>query len=598
MIVSLSLVGSFSNSYADVGDFISSFDGTDNGGVEFEGPAGVAVDSNDRIIITDITLDTVQIFDSTGSFIIGFDGSVGGTPFSFPSGVAVDNTNRIIVTDLILKTVQIFDSTGAFVLDFDGSDGGTPFDTPQIVAVDNTNRIIVADSGLNIVQIFNPAGTFVDGFDGTDGGTRFIAPWTVAVDNNDRILVTDLSFNDIQVFDSTGTFDFSFDGTDGGGVEFERPYAITVDTENRILVTDTGLDLVQIFDSSGSFITSFDGSDGGTPFDTPLGVAVDNTNRIIVTDTGEDLVQIFGAFDADTLPVSDAINGSTGSATSDGSDDPNGGCADCTPPTLGLDPFDRERLVDNGFSYNGNSVQVDTWHTPYPLITTQVGQLNTVEIIVYENQGIHNMRVVQFGLGATEIGQSLHDVEVLIEVWLYTFNLTHNAIIEKIIINDKDNLIENYTVVAVVDVVKCQTDSYDEKCLKVTLQYSYREDTINTVMLVNVTDISHNTQNFYFNDGVQVLGKSLNEPPTYVIQNKQTSQQTENLTLTLTRTDKINHIWTDENGIEYLQVSETRFDRITPHTPMECTDPPLSEINVPTRNNCNFRELINLWSDT
>ena len=241
----------------------------------------------------------------------------------------------------------------------------------------------------------------------------------------------------------------------------------------------------------------------------------------------------------------------------------NGGCGDCVPPTLGLND-DNKRLVDNGFAYNGNFINVDRWHTPYPLINATVGEMNTVEILVYENGGINNMKLVQFGLGATEIGEPLNELEVLIEVWLETFGSVDEIGVKEIVIVDKDNLIENSTVVAVADVVKCTADSLNEVCIKVTLQYSYREPTINNVMLVNVVDTPRNTQTFYFNEGIQVLGESLNPAPTYITNNKQTSQQTENLTLTLTRTDKVNHIWMDEFGIEYLQVSETRFDRITP----------------------------------
>ncbi len=47
-------------------------------------------------------------------------------------------------------------------------------------------------------------------------------------------------------------------------------------------------------------------------------------------------------------------------------------------------------------------------------------------------------------------------------------------------------------------------------------------------------------------------------------------------------------------GIEYLQVSETRFDRITPDEPYKCTDPPLTENS--DRQNCHFRDLTELWT--
>ncbi|MFV2016117.1 MAG: hypothetical protein ACC656_11850, partial [Candidatus Heimdallarchaeota archaeon] len=345
----------------------------------------------------------------------------------------------------------------------------------------------------------------------------------------------------------------------------------------------TGLSTVQVFDSTGSFVGSIDDTSGGFQFNFPNAVAVDSNNRIIVADLGLNLVQIYEEEIEEELPPLIPIKSG------------GGGCNDCTPPTLGLDK-NFFRVVDYGFSYNGNSIQVENWYTPFPLINATVGEMNTVEIIVYENGGIYNIARVQFGLGVTEIGQPLNDLEVVIEVWLETFNVTDQIGVEKVIIKDRNNLIETFTVFAVTDIVKCNADSQNEVCLKVTLQYSYREATINNVMVVNVRDISRNVQNFYFNEGVQVLGESLNEPPTYELSNKKLKQQTEDLYLTLTRTDKVNHIWIDKYGIEYLQVSSDRFDRITPIPPVECTDPPLSEINVPTRKNCNFRAQLDLWN--
>jgi len=274
-----------------------------------------------------------------------------------------------------------------------------------------------------------------------------------------------------------------------------------------------------------------------------------------------------------------------------------GRCSDCTPPTLGLDS-DQIIVVDNGFSYNGNSVQVEKWHTPYPLITAKIGEINKVEIVVYENKGINNMDLIQFGLGVTEFGQSLNGLEVLIEVHLQTFGTTNDIEVEKVIIKDRDNLIDKNSVYAVADIIKCQNILVSPNCVKITLAYSYLEATLNNMMLVNVQDKSHNSQNFYFNEGVQVVGESLNEPPTYIMQNKHNSQQKEDLTLTLTRTDKVNKIWEDTNGVEYLKVSSDRFDRITPPTPIECNDKPLSEVNVPTRNNCHFRALTEIWIGT
>lgn len=271
-----------------------------------------------------------------------------------------------------------------------------------------------------------------------------------------------------------------------------------------------------------------------------------------------------------------------------------GGCSDCEAPTLGLNK-NFKRVVDNGFSYNGNVAQVGQWHTPYPLINATVGDVNTVEIVIFENQGISNIRMVQFGLGAEYIGQPLSELEVLVEVPLITNGTLNYVGIGEINIRDKDNLIENSSVTAVTDLVQCMNNS-PTLCAKVTLQYSYREATINHAMVVDVSDNKRNNQEFTFNHGVQVVGDSLNEPPTHKIFNKISNQQTENLWLNLVRTDKVNNIWTDQFGIEYLHVSSDRFDRITPAEQYKCTDPALSANS--DRNNCNFRNLTSIWSYT
>lgn len=269
-----------------------------------------------------------------------------------------------------------------------------------------------------------------------------------------------------------------------------------------------------------------------------------------------------------------------------------GGCADCVAPTIGINT-NNFRIVENGFSYNNNPVDVERWHTPYPLITAIVNQTNTVEIIAYDNQGLYNLKLVQFGLGLEEIGQGLHDAEVLIEVHLESLRSENTVIVEKVVIRDRENLIETFSVFADTDVVKCFPGTLDVDCLKVTIQYAYREATLNNIMVVHVVDKPGNAQNFYMNEGVEVFGDSINEPPTYVIQNRKTHQQTEDLTLTLTRTDKVSNIWEDKYGIQYLQVSSDRFDRITPHEPIQCNDKSMSQ----SRNNCHFRALTSLWDN-
>ena len=265
-----------------------------------------------------------------------------------------------------------------------------------------------------------------------------------------------------------------------------------------------------------------------------------------------------------------------------------GGCDDCTPPTLGVNKYGIQ-MVEGGFNYNGNIVDVKHFYTEFPLINAIIGKLNSVQVKIYENGGIVNNKWVQFGLGVKEVRSPVNDSEVIVLV-----NLHHNGTaVESIDIVDKENLIENDSVFATVYPIKCKILSNNENCILVSLVYSYREAPRYNIMVVNTVDDKRNSWNFYFNDGIKVIGKSLNEPPTSKQFFKNGSQD-KDVWYTLTRTDKINDIWTDQNGIEY-QNNNSAFDRITPYESWSCNDPPLDQINVPTRTNCNFRALTTIW---
>jgi len=138
------------------------------------------------------------------------------------------------------------------------------------------------------------------------------------------------------------------------------------------------------------------------------------------------------------------------------------------------------------------------------------------------------MKLAQFGLGGQEIGQPLSTFEALIEVPLLTDGTTDYIETDKLTIHDKDNLIEKSTVNATASIVSCMSNM-SSSCVKVALEYSYREAPLYHMMVVSVMDKAQNNQNFYFNEGVQVLGESLNPVPYYIMDNKKTNQQNRRL---------------------------------------------------------------------
>lgn len=258
------------------------------------------------------------------------------------------------------------------------------------------------------------------------------------------------------------------------------------------------------------------------------------------------------------------------------------------PPTLGVNP-NSKRMVEGGFSCNDNKVDVEYFHTEYPLITTEVGKTNTCELVIYENGGNNNIKWIQIGLGVEELGK-FSESEVIAQLIL------SNTVLDKLNITDNQNLIQNLNVIS-IEPTKCKSSSNNESCLKIIFEYEYRESPLYNIIAVNLMDAQRSSWTFYFNDGIDVLGQSINEPPTDSFTTKKGNQYPV-ITFELVRTDKVNNIWTDQFGIEYHQING-RYDRITPLPEWKCNDTPLDQImnGSGTRNNCHFRALTTIWSN-
>ncbi|HLP75539.1 MAG TPA: 6-bladed beta-propeller [Candidatus Paceibacterota bacterium] len=105
-------------------------------------PVNLAVDSQGRVYVSDLSVCRVKIFDADGKFIRTF-GSQGDLPgqFARPKGIAVDRAGRIFVVDAASQTCQIFDGEGRLLLPF-GEPDGSAADTsgmlnlPAAVCVD------------------------------------------------------------------------------------------------------------------------------------------------------------------------------------------------------------------------------------------------------------------------------------------------------------------------------------------------------------------------------------------------------------------------------------------------------------------------------
>jgi len=181
------------------------------------------------------------------------------------------------------------------------------------------------------------------------------------------------------------------------------------------------------------------------------------------------------------------------------------GCAgDCVPPTLGVNS-EGDRFVTNGFTYNAEPIDVEFYYTPYPLITVDVGILNTAQFKIYEDQGPDNIRHFELAFGL-EAGQIISVSKAVIE-WDKTFDG-----IETVTVKDPDNVLQNVHVQTTTG--KCADDSATE-CLLVTVDHIFRAPMDFNIVGTNVWDYRLNSWQNYYNHGIEIQGKSLNPPNEY-----------------------------------------------------------------------------------
>lgn len=206
-----------------------------------------------------------------------------------------------------------------------------------------------------------------------------------------------------------------------------------------------------------------------------------------------------------------------------------GGCSgDCTPPTFYKNKSNR-LIVENGFSFNGNSTDVVDYHVPWDLITVDTNYPYIFSMKAYENLGPANFKWIQIGFGVPEIGSPLNDAEVLLEVQMHGDTIRDSNVI------DNDNLVEFSDMI--VQFVPC--GYVDSDCLEFSGLIVFREELRNNVIAINAVDNSRNSATHYINDGIIVQGTSMNPPKQQQIP----SEIKYNGLQTIQRIDKINDIW-------------------------------------------------------
>ena len=244
--------------------------------------------------------------------------------FIWPVSIALDSQERVYVSDEWLNRVTVFDNEGGFVSTWGSPGSGEgQFDRVSGIAIDDGDLLYAVDSLNHRVQKLTVHGEFLEqwgGFGHDDG--EFNSPWGVAVDNHGHVYVADHLNHRVQQFTPDGEFVGRFGTRGSGRGELYRPSDVAVDSEGDVYVCDWANNRVQVFAPDGGFLTSVLG-DAHEPsrwargtidanadlrkarrrapsmepewrFALPTGVTFDNAgSRLIVADTQRYRVQVY-----------------------------------------------------------------------------------------------------------------------------------------------------------------------------------------------------------------------------------------------------------------------------------------------------------------
>jgi len=254
---------------------------------------------------------------------IGSAGEADGE-FIWPAGVALDSQENVYVTDEWLNRISVFDSKGN-LLRMWGSEGegDGEFNGPSGIALDQDDNVYVVDSRNHRIQKLTKDGKFLTKWGNLGSGEGELdSPWGITVDQQGNVYVADHKNHRAQKFTSDGDFVTSFGSHGTGAGQLNRPTDVAVDPDGDVYVCDWANNRVQAFRPDGKYLANIIG-DAQQPgmwhqqtidanadtqkarrrvyslepewrFVMPRGVAFDSKKgRLLVADTHRGRIQIY-----------------------------------------------------------------------------------------------------------------------------------------------------------------------------------------------------------------------------------------------------------------------------------------------------------------
>ncbi len=246
-------------------DYVKTIGIVNNGfnGRGFANPYDIVVDGDKRIFILNrcdpARADAIRVGICTlddeylGEF--GKGNGTGDGQFVWTVAMALDSQDRLHITDEHSNRVTSYSLSGDYLSHWGKAGAGDgELNGPAGIALDSSDNVFIVDQHNSRVQKFTVDGKFIANWGSFGSGDgQFNLPWGAAVDSDDNVYVADWRNDRIQKFDNDGKFLAAFGISGGGEGQFMRPTSVAVDPDGFIYVADWGNERVQVLGPDGSF---------------------------------------------------------------------------------------------------------------------------------------------------------------------------------------------------------------------------------------------------------------------------------------------------------------------------------------------------------
>lgn len=237
----------------------------------------------------------------------------GGVRFEAPNGLTVDSDGYVYSTEFQGGHLRKLTADGELAFEVGGA-GTEPGQLagPIGVAVTGDGVIYVSESGSSRISRFDADGAFdsVFGGAGSEPG-RFRSAMGIAVSDQADVFVADFGNHRVQVFDADGVFVRQWGRSGSAPGQFDSPIGVQIGPAGNVWVVDSGNDRVQVFSQEGELLRVFDDVGPG-----PEIISLNEASEFYVSSPWADSqVRHFGPDGGLIGFVGDGLSGPHGTAT-------------------------------------------------------------------------------------------------------------------------------------------------------------------------------------------------------------------------------------------------------------------------------------------